>query len=294
MNSEVPTNELETRRARLANEGRAGLVGSDHHHGLGRGRLQRRQARVDVDRVALVAALAGQRQAVLHQRAHHPRAAGVAVGIVLDEDADPLDAEVMRQALHHRLGLVEVRGAHVEHDAVHRVAQHLGPRERRHVRHARLGHQGQHRAGGRGADIAEQGEHLVLPDQLFGHLGRALRLVAVVVAHHLDAASMHAAGGVDPLEVGKRAFLELGTQRGRRAALGIAHADQDFAGSDSRFGARGNTAQRQENAQRQATDCSIHRLSLVLLPRACPSARFVSSSYRTSLRMSQHFRHRIP
>ncbi|MCY1546949.1 hypothetical protein D9M68_829790 [compost metagenome] len=112
--------------------------------------------------------------------------------------------------------------------AVERFAQRLRAGERREERH--LGGGGQRQGGqARGrADVAKQGEHVV-GDELAGVGGAALGLVAVVQPLDLDRAAVDPAFGVDRVEVGLRAQMELQAQLHGRAGEGCG-LPQDDAG----------------------------------------------------------------
>ena len=162
--------------------------------------------------------------------------ADLAVGVLLEEQADPGDAGIGDQALDLQLDLIEVRGADVEDVFVQRRAQEFGAGERREEGDIGLVDQRNRRLAGRRADIAEQREHAVLLDQFFGGGGGARRIVAVVLADQRDLAAVDAAGGVDLLEVGLAAGLDAQSQAGGRSRLGVGHADLDSVGGDAGFG----------------------------------------------------------
>jgi hypothetical protein len=79
----------------------------------------------------------------------------------------------------------------------------------------------------RRAERLEQGEDLVLLDELAHHLDRLGRAVAVVQRDELDLAAADAARLVDRLEVGVDRPRDRGIGRGR-AAVGIGVADLDL------------------------------------------------------------------
>ena len=133
------------------------------------------------------------------ERLHRPRHAlepGLAVGIVLVEDADLLDAH-RGELLDDLGGLVEVRGAHVKGVAVERRAQRLGAGERRDPRHLGRRRDRQCHHARRRADVAEEREGAAV-DQFLGVGGAAVGLVAVVQALQLDRPPVDAAARVDP------------------------------------------------------------------------------------------------
>ena len=112
--------------------------------------------------------------------------------------------------------LVVVRAADVECVTVRRVAQRLGAGEGGKqadlVRHC--DRQGGQR--GRGAHVAEQGQHAAI-DQHAGVARAALRFVAVVQAQQFDGPAGDAAGRVHAVEHQHGASSELGAQRSTRA-----------------------------------------------------------------------------
>jgi hypothetical protein len=198
-----------------ADERGARLVGADLDDRIGLLRDEGLDGRIDVDGVALDGAEADRLEPERLHRPRHALEAGLAVGVVLIEDADPLDAD-RGQLLDDLGGLVEVRRADVEGIAVERRAQGLGAGERRDPWHLGRGRDRQRDQAGRRADVAEQREHAAV-DQLPGVLGAAVRLVAVVDAAQLDRPPVDAAPSIDPFEQQVRADLELFAERARRA-----------------------------------------------------------------------------
>ena len=116
-----------------------------------------------------------------------------------------------------RLGLLIVRGANVDHVAEGWVAQE-GARERPDERHVRLGRDRLSSARRRGAHFANQGEDLVVLDQMVGILDRPLRLVAVVVGDQLEPAAIDPARGVG-LPKGREDPLTHAETQGRRGPV---------------------------------------------------------------------------
>ena len=107
----------------------------------------------------------------------------------------------------------------MEHRAAERLAQRFGTGERPEERNLRFVDQRQRGQAGRRADVAEQGEHVVL-DELVGVRLAALGLVSVVGGAQLDRHAVDAARGIDHVEVDPAALVHLDAQLRGRAAEG--------------------------------------------------------------------------
>ena len=132
---------------------------------------------------------------MLGQRLVHAVKPGLAVGIVLVEHGDLLDAQV-DQLAHDERGFVVVRSPHMEDEAIERLAQRLGP-----VNGAKNGtlawlNRGHSRQAGGCAHIAKQCKHVV-SDELAGVFCAAVGLVAVVQRADFHHALAHATSGVE-------------------------------------------------------------------------------------------------
>ncbi len=204
----------ETCLAGGTHKGGAGAVGGDLHHRIGLGGHQLFHGGSHVHRIALHRGSACQGQLVLGQRLVHAVKPGLAIGIVLVEHGDLLDAQV-DQLAHDERGFVVVRSPHMEDEAIERLAQRLGPRERGEKRHLGLVEQGHSRQAGGCAHIAKQCKHVV-SDELAGVFCAAVGLVAVVQRADFHHALAHATGGVELVKKQLGPLVELDTQlRGR-------------------------------------------------------------------------------
>jgi hypothetical protein len=178
-----------------------------------------------VDRVALHRGLRHGLEVLRRQRELHAVEAGLAVGIVLPEHGDLVEAQ-RGELLDDQPRLVVVGGAQVEGVAVEGLAQRHGAGEGREEGRLRRRRQRQGRQAGGGADVAEQRQRVVR-EQLAGVLGAAVRLVAVVEAHEFDGPAVHAALRVDLVEAEPGALVELDAELGGRAGEGGGLRQQD-------------------------------------------------------------------
>ena len=206
------------------------LVGTDHDHRLRlslpqveQGGLHgRRVARVEPDRHRLHGAPV--------ERAPHSAIAGAAERIVLVQHRDTGHAQVLGQPGDHLFGLLVVGGAQVEHVAPLRVAQELGAGERGDVGHVRRGGHRRGRTRRRRAHRSDQGEHLLLLDEMEGVGNGRLRLVGVIAGDQFQPAAVDTAAPVRFLERGLDTQPHVPAQLLRRTAEGGGLAEQDAAG----------------------------------------------------------------
>ena len=170
--------------------------------------------RRDVDAVAGVAHVQDRSAGVLVERAQgflHPGIAGVAEGVVLREDRDlvRLQSAHLDEIAHDGFGFLGVAGAIIEHIAVRRlVAQRPAARKCAEEDQLVLQHIGQDRRRGRGAEIADEAEHLVLFGERFREIGRARGIVAVVGDDEPQRLAVDPAGLVGGVESGFGAELQ--------------------------------------------------------------------------------------
>ncbi len=142
--------------------------------------------------------------------------------------------EILDQPLDDRLGLLEIGGADIDDVGECRVAQELGPGERRDERHARLACDRLGRGRGRRTDLADQREDLVFPDQRLGIGDRRLRFVAVVAGNKVEMPAVDAAGRVGLGEGGGDAAAHLDAELRGRPGEGRRLPEQDAVGADAR------------------------------------------------------------
>ncbi|MPN38269.1 hypothetical protein SDC9_185793 [bioreactor metagenome] len=105
------------------------------------------------------------------------------------------------QMLHGLLGFRLVAGAHVEHQRVDRLMKHHCPSGRRHQCDPVFGQMRQDGLSVRRGTAHEQGHHVVLFDQAQRVLARQLGIELVVQRDQLDLLAVHAALGVDAIQV---------------------------------------------------------------------------------------------
>ena len=214
-------------------EGGAGLVGPDHDHGVGLAAADVEQRPLHRDGVALIGALGDEFHPAALERPLDAREPGPAEGVVLVEDRDALDAEVLRQALDHGLGLLEIGGPDIDHRRLVRRAQELGPGEGADEGYAGLRRDRLRRRRGRRSDRPDEREHLVVVEKAAGRLDRPLRLVAVVPADELELAALDAAGPVHLAERGKQALPHAEPEGSGRTLEHGRLAEHDPLGKDA-------------------------------------------------------------
>src|SRR4051794_11434200 len=215
-------------------------------------------------------------QTALGERHLGALAAGLAVGVVLEEHRDLLAAG-RDDLLDDLLGLVVVARAYMEDIAVEGHAQRFGPGKHAHQRNLGLCHHRQMRDAGRRADIAEEREHLVLLDQLPACRRRHRRLVAIVFADELEFAAVYAAGGVHMVEIRLDAVAHLYSELRRRAAEDRGLPKDDLVRRDARVRRclrRPQSADRHEPGKRV-----VHRLTS--RKAGCCRSAAASSSFQT-------------
>ena len=200
------------------------LVGTDLHHRVGSGRHQFLHCSGHIDRITLHRGQRHRFEVLCGQGQGHAVEAGLAIGVVLVEHRNFLQAQ-FGELFHDERRFVVVRRTHMEHVAVERFAQRHGPGEGGKKRHPRLHRQRQRRQAGRGADVAEQCQHVVV-DEFAGVLGAAFGLVAVVQVADFNR-TQAAALGVDPVKMQLGPLVKLDTQlRSRPSERGrLAHND---------------------------------------------------------------------
>ena len=210
----------------------------ERRHDLGAGRLDLGHLRADVG-VARLVRDPRHHRLLRHVHVQAGRAVGAEV-VVLEEVGDLLALEVVGDVLPEDLALDEIVRLPAERvrmllDVVPAAA--AGGHED--VRHAGRVEVVDDLGVGRRAEPAEDREHLVLQHELLGHLDRVDRVVAVVAHDHLQLAPVHAAVGVDVLEVGVDGARDLAVAgRGGTGEREVA-ANRDRGGGDAGGGRLG-------------------------------------------------------
>src|SRR6185436_18220313 len=120
------------------------------------------------------------------ERPPYPGKAVAAIGIILIEDADALDAALADQPVDDRFGLLEIGCADIHDIAQRRIAQKLRSGERRYERNARGAGNGLARGRRRCADGADQREDTIGIDELESVGDRLLGLVTVVIGAQFE------------------------------------------------------------------------------------------------------------
>jgi len=126
----------------------------------------------------------------------------------------------------------------MEYVAVERRAQRFGAGEHADQRHLRLRDDGQVRHAGRRAHVPEQGEYLVLLDELLARGRRHRWFIAVVLGDELELAAVHAAVLVDVVQISLDAVSHLDAELGGRTAEDSGLPEQDPVHGDAILGGR--------------------------------------------------------
>ena len=147
---------------------------------------------------------------------------------------DALDAEVAEEVRHHRLGLVVVGGAQIDHVVALPgcFAQKGGTGERRDIGHAsRCRHRRRGARRGR-AHRADQREHALVVNELPGVGDGLLRLVAIIERAQFQTPPGDAAARVRLVKRRLNAKAHVGSKLLRRAGESRRLAEQDaFVGN---------------------------------------------------------------
>jgi hypothetical protein len=138
-----------------------------------------------------------------------------------------------------RFRLLIVRRPDVDHVAKGRVTQEAGTGEGPNERHPRLRRYRLGRLRRGGADLADQGEHLIFLNQAVGILDCPVRFVAVIAVYELEPAPVHPTGRVRFGERREDAFAHTKAQGGGRPFEGCRLTEHDAIIENARFGARG-------------------------------------------------------
>ena len=164
-----------------------GLIWRDCHHRFRLPFHDVEQCRFHRRRIAFERARGDQRHIALGQRPLHAFKAGKTKGIVLIEDCNFRDAEILGQMLDPGLGLLKIRSAHIDDIAVVGIAQELGAGKGADERHFGSGCDRLTGLRCRRAHRADQGEHLILVDDLLAfRLDGFFRFVAVVARFEFE------------------------------------------------------------------------------------------------------------
>ena len=260
---DVDEHRIEADVPRPGNQRGDRLVGADQNHRARIAGANVQQRRLHGRGVARIDADRHRRHVAPLQRLAHAVVAGAPEGVVLVHHGDAFDAEIAEQVRHHRLGLVVVGCAQVQHMVAlaARVAQERSPGERRDVGYAGAGrhrHRGARRGRSHGAD---QREDAVL-DQAARVVDGEFRLVAVVEGAQFERATMDAATLIRLLECRLDADAHVAAQFLGGPGKGRRLAEQDGLGRYRiavRLGAahHGGEAKRQQAERRpHASDAS--------------------------------------
>ena len=202
--------------------------------------------------------------------------------VVLIDDAEAAGAQILDHVGHQPPNFLGVHGPYVHHVRIPAgVAQEIGPGEVADERYLRAAQRGGDASRRRGADAADDGEHLAGGGEPVRIGGGELRLVAVVARHELQLPAVDATPAVALVESGQNAGAVLETRCRAGAGEATALAESDGVPGHTRHRRRGDGAAsgphgRDEGEHRGTATPQRHLSSL---PCALPS-----SSCRSTLR----------